>query len=69
MILCGIHSAAPSENCSLKDWLNENELSHLEGFLSAVGVHCVSDLAYVTEEDLQLLKPVARRRLLTLPSR
>ncbi|XP_042863876.1 uncharacterized protein LOC122248121 isoform X1 [Penaeus japonicus] len=61
--------SAPPEDCSLEGWLTWYGLTHISGFLKAIGVHTVADLAYVREEDLVLLKPVTRRRILACNKR
>ncbi|XP_063588289.1 uncharacterized protein LOC134765542 isoform X2 [Penaeus indicus] len=61
--------SAPPEDCSLEGWLTWYGLTHISGFLKAIGVHTVGDLAYVREEDLVLLKPVTRRRILACNKR
>ncbi|KAK8726171.1 hypothetical protein OTU49_010405, partial [Cherax quadricarinatus] len=57
-------AAAPPADCSLEGWLTWYGLTHIAGFLKAIGVHSVADMTYLREEDLQLLKPVTRRRIL-----
>ncbi|XP_037783181.1 uncharacterized protein LOC119579445 isoform X3 [Penaeus monodon] len=64
-----LHHEAPPEDCSLEGWLTWYGLTHISGFLKAIGVHTVGDLAYVREEDLVLLKPVTRRRILACNKR
>ncbi|XP_042863877.1 uncharacterized protein LOC122248121 isoform X2 [Penaeus japonicus] len=64
-----LHHEAPPEDCSLEGWLTWYGLTHISGFLKAIGVHTVADLAYVREEDLVLLKPVTRRRILACNKR
>ncbi|XP_076054911.1 uncharacterized protein LOC143033407 isoform X3 [Oratosquilla oratoria] len=58
----------PSEeaphDASLEDWLKWYGLSHIQGFLMAIGVNTVADIELLQEEDLQLLKPITRRRFL-----
>ncbi|KAK7069407.1 hypothetical protein SK128_028623 [Halocaridina rubra] len=60
-----LHHEAPPADCSLEAWLTWYGLTHISGFLAAIGVHTVGDLGYLREDDLQLLKPVTRRRILT----
>lgn len=60
-----LHHEAPPAECSLEGWLTWYGLTHISGFLSAIGVHSVGDLTYLKEEDLELLKPVTRRRILS----
>ncbi|KAK8726170.1 hypothetical protein OTU49_010405 [Cherax quadricarinatus] len=59
-----LHHEAPPADCSLEGWLTWYGLTHIAGFLKAIGVHSVADMTYLREEDLQLLKPVTRRRIL-----
>ncbi|XP_064116956.1 uncharacterized protein LOC135222699 isoform X2 [Macrobrachium nipponense] len=59
-----LHHEAPPEGCSLEAWLTWYGLTHISGFLTAIGVHSVGDLRYLREDDLVLLKPVTRRRIL-----
>ncbi|CAL4082244.1 unnamed protein product, partial [Meganyctiphanes norvegica] len=59
------HHEAPPEGCSLNDFLQWFGLLHIEGFLNTIGVYSVTDLSYLKEDDLCLLRPVTRRRLLT----
>ncbi|CAL4091764.1 unnamed protein product [Meganyctiphanes norvegica] len=55
---------APPPESSLGEYLRWYGLQHLEGFLNTIGVFTVNDIAYLHEEDLCLLRPVPRRRLL-----
>ncbi|KAG7174842.1 hypothetical protein Hamer_G020722 [Homarus americanus] len=54
-------SSAPPSDCSLEGWLTWYGLTHIAGFLKAIGVHSVADMTYLREDDLQLLKPVTRQ--------
>ncbi|XP_068200963.1 uncharacterized protein [Palaemon carinicauda] len=56
--------SAPPEGCSLEAWLTWYGLGHISGFLTSIGVHSVGDLKYLREDDLVLLKPVTRRRII-----
>ncbi|XP_068200965.1 uncharacterized protein [Palaemon carinicauda] len=58
------HHEAPPEGCSLEAWLTWYGLGHISGFLTSIGVHSVGDLKYLREDDLVLLKPVTRRRII-----
>ncbi|XP_042211419.1 uncharacterized protein LOC121858837 isoform X2 [Homarus americanus] len=59
-----LHHEAPPSDCSLEGWLTWYGLTHIAGFLKAIGVHSVADMTYLREDDLQLLKPVTRRRII-----
>lgn len=59
-----LHHEAPPADCSLEGWLAWYGLTHVSGFLKAIGVHSVTDISYLREDDLQLLKPVTRRRII-----
>lgn len=61
-----LHHEAPPTDCSLEGWLTWYGLTHISGFLNAIGVLSVADMSYLREEDLELLKPVTRRRILSL---
>lgn len=64
-----LHHEAPPEDCSLEGWLTWYGLTHISGFLKAIGVHSVHDLTYLRDDDLSLLKPVTRRRILACNKR
>ncbi|KAK8380946.1 hypothetical protein O3P69_008095 [Scylla paramamosain] len=61
-----LHHESPPSDCSLEGWLTWYGLTHIAGFLNAIGVLTVGDMSYLKEEDLELLKPVTRRRILSL---
>lgn len=56
---------SPSD-ASLEQWLSDQGLGHVFGYVYALGAKTTGDIKFLTEEDLKPLPPVSRRRLMVV---